>query len=247
MFESTSTILDFLHSESHNALMFLITEVYPDGQISRQFYSLVDLDSSSQFQSSILGPDEIISILRRLLSLGKTTDFIAVEKQGKIHFLVAEVIKPRNSLLIFGAGHVGNAVAQLGSAIGYDVTIYDDRKEFLTNEKLPLSTITKIHAKFEDVTSLIGIHASSAIVIVTRGHQHDETCLKAALKSQAKYIGMIGSKRRVLSIFDRLHNQGFSTLETDRVYAPIGLRINAKTPQEIAISILAQIIQVMNN
>jgi xanthine dehydrogenase accessory factor len=110
-----------------------------------------------------------------------------------------------------------------------------------------LNGLTRLHSSFDTATDKLEISPLTAVVIVTRGHQHDENCLKSVLKSKANYIGLIGSKRRIRGVFQRLYDQGFSRLETDRIFAPIGLAIHAKTPEEIAIAILAQIIQVMNN
>jgi xanthine dehydrogenase accessory factor len=91
------------------------------------------------------------------------------------------------------------------------------------------------------------ISSSTAVVIVTRGHQYDELCLKSVIRSSAAYIGMIGSRKRVLSVFKKLANEGVSERDLENVHAPIGLRIGARSPQEIAVSILAEIIDQVNN
>jgi xanthine dehydrogenase accessory factor len=100
---------------------------------------------------------------------------------------------------------------------------------------------------YESAAGKLTISSGSIVVIVTRGHQHDEACLKSVVRSNATYIGMIGSRRRVLSVFKKLANEGFSERDLQRVHAPIGLRIGARTPQEIAVSILAEIIDHVNN
>jgi xanthine dehydrogenase accessory factor len=160
---------------------------------------------------------------------------------------VLEIVRPKVKLLVIGAGHVGQAVALIGATLGYEVSVIDDRVEFASRKRFPDPRIGLLAGDFATSISLAGITASTAIVIVTRGHQSDELCLKSVLRSPATYLGMIGSKRRVIGVFKRLTSEGFTDEELGRVHAPIGLKIGARTPQEIAVSILAEIIDHMNN
>ena len=160
--------------------------------------------------------------------------------------VVGELLEAPPQLLVFGAGHVGQAVAAIGALVGYDVTVVDDRVEFVIRERLPNKAIKLVVGKYGTIKSDIKITRNTAVVIVTRGHQYDEICLEQVLERGARYIGMIGSQRRVLSIFRRLESAGVSKSSLQSVHAPIGLKIGAVSPQEIAVAILAEIIAVMN-
>jgi xanthine dehydrogenase accessory factor len=160
---------------------------------------------------------------------------------------VIEIVRPKVKLLVIGAGHVGQAVALIGATLGYEVTVIDDRTEFASRKRFPDRRIGLLVGEFGDAVGRAVISSSTAIVIVTRGHQSDELCLKSVLRSPATYLGMIGSKRRVLGVFKKLTSEGFTDEELGRVHAPIGLKIAARTPQEIAVSILAEIIDHVNN
>ena len=127
------------------------------------------------------------------------------------------------------------------------MTVVDDREEFASRNRLPDPRIGLLVSDYASATQKLTISSSTVVVIVTRGHQYDELCLKNVIRSKASYIGMIGSRRRVLSVFKKLADEGFPEEDLQRVHAPIGLRIGARSPQEIAVSILAEIIDHVNN
>ena len=192
--------------------------------------------------------DQLLAAVENLVARGGVTDLVdALDEQGSLVTLAIEIIKPKLELLIFGAGHVGQAVALIGALIGYDVTVVDDREEFASRKRLPDPRIGLLVSDYASAAGKLTISSSTVIVIVTRGHQYDELCLKSVVGSNAVYIGMIGSRRRVMSVFKKLAGEGFSERDMQRVHAPIGLRIGAKSPQEIAVSILAEIIDHVNN
>lgn len=192
--------------------------------------------------------DQLLAAVENLVARGGVADLVdALDEQGSLVTLAIEIIKPKLELLIFGAGHVGQAVALIGALIGYDVTVVDDREEFASRKRLPDPRIGLLVSDYASAAGKLTISSSTVIVIVTRGHQYDELCLKNVVGSNAVYIGMIGSRRRVLSVFKKLAGEGFSERDLQRVHAPIGLRIGAKSPQEIAVSILAEIIDHVNN
>lgn len=156
--------------------------------------------------------------------------------------MVSESIRPRYRLLVFGGGHVGQAVSLIASFVGYDVTVIDDRADIITRDRFPDNRIDlKIMAMDGDYGEFL-INSNTAIVIVTRGHQYDEECLKRFLGHKSSYVGMIGSKRRVISIFNKLEREGFLLRDIKKVHAPIGLDIGAKSPQEIGLAIVGEII-----
>lgn len=155
-----------------------------------------------------------------------------------------ETILPTPTAFIFGGGHVAYFLAQTLHFIGFEYVVMDDRAEFLTRERFP-------HAKafvcqnYDHICDQLDLHAhSSYVIIVTRGHAFDLTVLEQVVKRDVKYIGMIGSARKISILFDHLRQQGVSEEMLRTIHAPIGLKIGADTPEEIAISIAAELIRV---
>ena len=152
-----------------------------------------------------------------------------------------EPVLPAPVLYVFGAGHVGLNVYKIAHLAGFEVVVVDDRDVYANRERFPHAR--DIHAgQMDQVLSQLAPSDSSFLVIVTRGHRHDMRVLRWALDTPARYIGMIGSGRKVLTIFQELEGQGVPRAEFDRVYAPIGLELGATTPEEIAVSIVAELI-----
>jgi xanthine dehydrogenase accessory factor len=123
------------------------------------------------------------------------------------------------------------------------VTVLDDRAEFANFERFPEADTVRVLDDFEDGVDGLGIDADTYAVIVTRGHLYDRVVLGQVLKTEAAYIGMIGSRRKIDSIYRTLLKEGFTAADFQRVHAPIGLDIQAETPEEIAVSIVAELIQ----
>ncbi len=160
---------------------------------------------------------------------------------GKVLVYIEPVI-PEPRLIILGAGHVGKALARVAKFCGFRTIIADDREEFANRENIPEAAETVVH-DFGNVFSRVLTDRGSYIVIATRGHNHDLDALKAALRTDAGYIGLLGSKRKRALLFKMLDESGFSKDDIGRVITPVGLSIGSVTPEEIAISIMAQIIQ----
>ena len=154
-----------------------------------------------------------------------------------------EPIKPLPTLIIFGGGHISFFLARIGKMVDFQVTIVDDRREFANPERFPEADET-IAEDIASVTGRLSINGSSYIVIVTRGHQKDEQVLQWAVATPAAYVGMIGSKRKIHVAFEFLKTKGVTQQQLDRVHSPIGLAIGAETPEEIAVAIMAEIIQI---
>lgn len=146
-------------------------------------------------------------------------------------------------LLIAGAGHVGCEVARLAVALDFDVTVIDDRADLCGPSRMP-PPISAVVGDIAQTLSAQPINENTYVIVVTRGHNHDEQALQAVIDSPARYIGMIGSKRKVKLIFDDLVALGVDRARLDRVHAPIGLSIGAVTVPEIAVSIIAQLVEV---
>lgn len=154
-----------------------------------------------------------------------------------------DVAISRPTLAIAGAGHVAMPVAEIGHMCGFRVVVLDDRPEMASAERFPHAA-ERIVGDIGETMQGLSITPNTYIVIVTRGHAHDETALRAVIDSAAAYVGMIGSRRKVRTIFDHLLADGVSKEQIQRVRAPIGLNIGAQTPAEIAVSILAEIVML---
>jgi xanthine dehydrogenase accessory factor len=146
-------------------------------------------------------------------------------------------------LYVFGGGHVSRQIVPLASHVGFQVVVIDDRADFADTRHFPEARDV-YHLPFEDVMKRFEIHDLSYLVIVTRGHVHDKNVLAQALKTKAGYIGMIGSSRKRNIIYEKLLQEGFTKEDLSRVHSPIGLDIGAETPEEIAVSIVAEMIKV---
>jgi len=144
-------------------------------------------------------------------------------------------------LIILGGGHIAKPLAKYGSEIGFEVTVVDDRPSFANPGRFPEASVVLCES-FENCFKTLEVNASDYVVIVTRGHRHDAVCLRQVLELSPEYLGMIGSKRRVKSLMELLIEEGFDQDKINHVCAPIGLEIGAITPEEIAISIIAQVI-----
>jgi xanthine dehydrogenase accessory factor len=180
-------------------------------------------------------------LLRALADKGGTYDRIFAANPGATH---VQEIGARGTAYIFGAGHCGEKLAPVLSLTGFAVVVVDDRADFANPERFPTADRVVVPESFDGVVSTLPLDEQSYVVIVTRGHSHDKNVLEQALGTPAAYIGMIGSRNKVAKIFDALRQEGFSAEDLARIHAPIGLPIGAETPEEIAISIAAEILQV---
>jgi len=152
-----------------------------------------------------------------------------------------EPVLPQAQLYIFGAGHVSLNLYKIARNSGFDVTVIDDRETYASRERFPEAKEI-IAADFDQAMARLTPNENSYIVIVTRGHRDDMRVLRWAVQTQAKYIGMIGSKRKTITIFRELTKEGIPAHLFDRVHAPVGLDIGAITPEEIAVAITAELI-----
>ena len=147
------------------------------------------------------------------------------------------------TLVMVGGGHVGKATADLANNLGYRVYLVDDRPEFCNEERFPYAEQTVV-TPYDQWSGHLSINVNSYVVVATRGHRYDDMALESALKTRARYIGLLGSRRKTLMIYRRLIEQGVTKERIKEVYAPIGLNIGALTPEEIAVSIMSEIIMV---
>ena len=158
-----------------------------------------------------------------------------------------ERVETEPQLIVCGAGHVGASLARLAALVGYQVTLIDDRAEFVNRELFASQNEQSIElvlaSSWSDaVRDKIGNHHGVSLAIVTRGHKQDEDCLRAAISSNPDYVGMIGSKRRTNFVLEKLREEGADEERLRKVRAPIGLDIAAVSPEEVALAILAEIV-----
>ncbi len=187
----------------------------------------------------------IVTEARQCLAERKSQILTYQENDSLIELFV-EVQRRPPTLLIVGAGHVAQPLAQLGKLINFEVVVLDDRPQYANKKRFPLADRV-LALPFKETLHNWPIDSDTYIVLVTRGHSHDVEALLEVIDSPAHYIGMIGSKRRVKAVFELLEKD--TTREPDpaqleRIYAPIGLDIGAESPAEIAVGIIAEIINV---
>lgn len=163
---------------------------------------------------------------------------------GTVSLLVEPLYNP-HQLYIVGGGHCGVELSKLAAQVGFSVTVYDNREAWANKEKHPHAARI-ICAPYDEVTQHIKFSDSVYIVIMTHGHNHDEEILRACVREAYKYLGAIGSKRKSALMFERMKADGYTQEELARVHCPIGLPIPSHTPAEIAVSIVAQLIEVKN-
>ena len=156
---------------------------------------------------------------------------------------LAEPIFVPGTVYLFGAGHVSKEVALQTRRVGFRTVVFDDREEFANRKRFGFADDVRVTPEFQDVFGGLEVDSDSYVVIVTRGHVHDKTVLAQALRTRAGYIGMIGSRTKRDAIYRMLLEKGYSPNDLKRIYSPIGLSIGAETTEEIAISIVSELIK----
>ena len=191
--------------------------------------------------SGSLGNPELdaraIESARRVADVGSTDSFITEE--GVEVFIEGFTTPP--TLAVIGGGHVGKATADLANMLGYRVFIADDREEFANPDRFPYAEQTVV-TKYDEWAEHLPINVNTFVVVATRGHRFDDMALESALTTRARYIGLMGSRRKNLMIYQRLLEQGVPLERLKEVHAPIGLDIGGLQPEELAVSIMSEVI-----
>ena len=154
-----------------------------------------------------------------------------------------EPILPDPTLIVFGAGHVGRCVAEIAKTLGFRIVVADDRIKYANSERFPHVDSILVDG-WEEMFHKLTVTDASYLLIVTRGHEYDLACLRFALQSPAKYIGLMGSRRKVKLFFEALEKEGIGRDQLGRVHSPAGVEIGSETPEEIAVSIAAELVAV---
>ncbi len=183
-------------------------------------------------------PENLMAAVKQIRS--STSSATLIEYDGR-EYLVSYFAVGGNLFLI-GAGHVAACTAEEAARVGFRVMVMDDRGEFANKERFPLAEEIKVLPSFADCFEGYEIDNDSYLVIVTRGHLHDLEVLEQALQTKAGYIGMIGSRKKRNALYAKLADKGVKQAQLEQVHCPIGMTIEADTPEEIAVSIVGELI-----
>ena len=195
-------------------------------------------------ESSLYGEEDekVQCILRKIRENFKHITIQHIDLD-EYHYLIEPVLNCQ-TLYIIGAGHVAQKIAEVVKILDFKTIVIDDRKEFANRERFKDVEEVKVVPSFQNILKYINVDNNSYIVIVTRGHAYDKEVLGQMLRTDAEYIGMIGSKTKREFVYNRLLNEGYTEEDLEKVHSPIGVSIYAQTPEEIAISIVAELIKV---
>ncbi len=181
--------------------------------------------------------DEAAKKARGLMAMGKNE--YVISKSGVEYYIEAYTTPP--TLVIAGGGHVSKALAPIAKSVGFRLFIIDDREEFANPERFPEADIVRV-ADYETGFADLPINANSFIIIATRGHRFDDAATAAAARTPASFVGLLGSRRKTILIYEELLKKGFTMDQVRSIHSPVGLDIGARTPEEIAISIMSEIL-----
>ncbi len=174
---------------------------------------------------------------RDLMAMGKN-DYLYLD-DGTECYIEAYTTPP--TLVLIGGGHVSKAIAPIAKSVGFRIFVFDDREQFANPERFPEADITMV-GDYRDGFDKLPVNANSFVVVASRGHQFDDAAISGALRTPASYVGLLGSKRKTILIFEELIQNGFDPDELRRINAPIGLDIGGRTPEEIALSVMSEIV-----
>ena len=174
---------------------------------------------------------------RELMAMGKN-DYLRLE-DGVECYIEAYTTPP--TLVLIGGGHVSKAIAPIAKSVGFRIFVFDDREQFANPERFPEADITMV-GDYREGFDRLPVNANSFVVVASRGHQFDDAAVSGALRTPASYVGLLGSKRKTILIYEELIRNGFDPEELRRINAPIGLDIGGRTPEEIALSVMSEIV-----
>lgn len=233
----------------------VVTIVESDGSTPRRNGKMIVYADGSTKGTVGGGAVELLAIrdagecLRRGENLSKTYDLNSPSSEtgmtcGGCMTVLIEVFAARPLLVVCGAGHVGGAVLHLASFVGFDTLLIDDREEGVIADKIALADRFVRVKNFEEEVDAMEVMPGAYCLIATHGHSFDGEALAGILTKDAKYIGMIGSSKKIDALFARMKEKGFTQEQLERVYTPVGLDLGGETPEEIAVAVIAEILTV---
>lgn len=189
--------------------------------------------------------EQVAELVRENLSGGMfmvATVSNPLDPKQKAKVMIDPCLTPEE-LIILGGGHIAHQLVNIGRLLGYKITVVDDRPDVVLDQGLS-DTDRSICCSFKDIEDVLELGPKSSVIIVTRGHMHDMDCLRKVVKHSLAYLGVIGSRRKIKMVREKLSEEGISAEQIDKIHMPIGLDIGAQTPAEIAVSIIAELIKV---
>jgi xanthine dehydrogenase accessory factor len=226
----------------------LTTVVAVKGRPPVQLGAKMVLTSEGQRTGSLGDPsldERVLEDLRQVMDTRQVQIKRYELAPGQAADVFFELFMPPPQLVVVGAGHIAVPLAAMGKMLDYEVVVIDDRATFANKNRFPTADQI-IVGDYEESINSLDLTPSSFVVLVTRGHRHDVLSLRKVIQKPLGYIGMIGSRRRVFAVLKLLKDEGVALEHIAKVHAPIGIDIGARTPAEIAICILAEIINVWN-
>ena len=248
-----------IYQELRNALIrgeraVLATIISVKGSSPRKTGAKMLVKQDGTFVSTIGGGGIELQVQKKAMEIMKTgqaqimnfdmtgTGRDALSICGGQMDIFLEPVLPLDTVFLLGAGHVAQSTASIAKMLGFRVVVIDPRSEFNNDERFPDAEL--IIENYNNAFSKINVDEYGYIIIMTPQHVLDEECLELAIGTSAKYVGMIGSKKKVKEIKERLKQKGISEQQLDSVHAPVGLAIGAESPEEIAVSIMAEVVKI---
>lgn len=256
MLEDRKVLLKLKESLEKNKSVATITIIKAEGATPRGPGSMMLVDEEGNILEGTIGGGALeekarkdaIDCIKRKESLlidynldrdSKTGNILPMACGGKVSLFI-KIYSSQEKLILVGAGHVAEKVARIAHILGYSITVLDNRKERVNGQLFP-QTEDLILGNIVENLKKVDINNNTFIIIVTHGHKYDQDALEVVLESKAKYIGMIGSRNKVKTTFNNLLEKGYSKEDLSKIYTPIGLDLGGETPEEIALSIMAEI------
>ncbi|MCL5942240.1 MAG: XdhC/CoxI family protein [Actinobacteria bacterium] len=227
----------------------LLATVLPPGDgaapVQPSFKVLLTPDGGVIGPGADVAPRDVLRAEGDKLPPGATRVVAGDEVAPGARVLLESIASPA-TLFVFGGGHLAEQIVPLAKRVHFHVTVVDDRPIFADPERFPEADEVLV-SEFAEAFDRLAIDGSSFVVIVTRGHLHDQLCLEKSLETDAAYIGMVGSRAKIKKTYQELEAKGVPRGRLEQVHSPIGLPIHARLPEEIAVSIVAELIQVRNS
>lgn len=239
LFQSLKTALDAGHT------CYTLTHLNAEGPTSTfQPSHTLWVPALKRLVGQVL-PEHLLAqaqeVAKAALRVGNQSAACVAELEGQYYALELWPVAPH--MVLAGGGHVSLATAQVAALAGFEVSVLDDRAEYIDPARFPDAKNLQLVPEFTNCFAHLDINARTYLLILSRGHSFDTAILAQALKTSAGYIGMIGSRRKRDAVYESLRQQGFTSADFARVNSPVGLDIHAETPGEIAVSIVAECIQ----